>query len=67
VAATGEGIIAMSAPVSGVQPSLLRWARMSANMPVSEVAEKLKRPMAEIEAWETGAAAPSYPQLEKLA
>jgi Zn-dependent peptidase ImmA (M78 family) len=57
----------MSAPVSGIQPSLLRWARMSANMAVSEVAEKLKRPVAEIEAWEEGSDAPSYPQLEKLA
>jgi Zn-dependent peptidase ImmA (M78 family) len=57
----------MSAPVSGIQPSLLRWARTSANMPVSEVADKLKRSVAEIEAWEKGDSAPSYPQLEKLA
>jgi Zn-dependent peptidase ImmA (M78 family) len=57
----------MSAPVSGIQPSLLRWARQSANMPVSDVAEKLKRTVAEIESWETGESAPSYPQLEKLA
>ena len=57
----------MGAPVSGIQPSVLRWARTSANLPVSEVADKLKRTVAEIEAWETGASAPSYPQLEKLA
>ena len=57
----------MSAPVSGIQPGLLRWARTSANMPVSAVATKLKRPVAEIEAWENGDSAPSYPQLEKLA
>ncbi|MDR3448754.1 MAG: XRE family transcriptional regulator [Alphaproteobacteria bacterium] len=57
----------MSAPVSGIQPSLLRWARTSANMPVSVVAAKLRRPVAEIESWENGESAPSYPQLEKLA
>ena len=57
----------MSASVAGIQPSVLRWARMSANLTVSDVADKLKRTVAEIEEWETGAAAPSYPQLEKLA
>jgi Zn-dependent peptidase ImmA (M78 family) len=62
-----EGIAAMSAPVTGIQPSVLRWARMSANLTVSDVADKLKRTAAEIEDWENGAAAPSYPQLEKLA
>ena len=57
----------MSAPVRGIQPSILRWARTSANMPVAEVADRLKRTVADIEAWESGEAAPSYPQLEKLA
>jgi Zn-dependent peptidase ImmA (M78 family) len=36
-------------------------------MPITEVAAKLKKKVAEIEAWENGNAAPSYPQLEKLA
>lgn len=57
----------MSAPVTGIQPSVLRWARMSANLTVSDVADKLKRSVDEIEDWEKGAAAPSYAQLEKLA
>ncbi len=57
----------MSTPVTGIQPSVLRWARMSANLTISDVAEKLKRSVDEIEDWEKGAAAPSYPQLEKLA
>jgi Zn-dependent peptidase ImmA (M78 family) len=55
------------APVSGVEPALLRWARESANMSTAEVAEKLKKTADEIEAWEAGDGAPSYPQLEKLA
>jgi Zn-dependent peptidase ImmA (M78 family)/transcriptional regulator with XRE-family HTH domain len=53
--------------VSGLQPKLLRWARESANISISDVATKLKRTSAEVEAWERGEAAPSYPQLEKLA
>lgn len=54
-------------PVSGIQPVLLRWARESAHMSISEVAAKLKKGAAEIEAWENGNSTPSYPQLEKLA
>ena len=57
----------MSAPVDGVEPTVLRWARVSANLTVADVAGKLKRTPEEVENWETGAAAPSYPQLEKLA
>jgi Zn-dependent peptidase ImmA (M78 family)/transcriptional regulator with XRE-family HTH domain len=57
----------MSAPVSGIQPSVLRWARMSANLTVADVADRLKKSVAEVEGWEAGEAAPSYPQLEKLA
>lgn len=56
-----------SEPVSGVRPALLRWARESAHLSILEVAAKLKKDAAEIEAWENGNAAPSYPQLEKLA
>lgn len=52
---------------AGVQPSVLRWARETLGMSVPEVAQRLKRPIAEIEAWEAGAEAPTYPQLEKLA
>lgn len=54
-------------PVSGVQPALLRWARESANMTIADVATKLKKPVADVEAWERGETAPSYPQMEKLA
>lgn len=54
-------------PVSGIQPAVLKWARLSLGLSVSDVAFKLKREEAEIEEWELGTKAPTYPQLEKLA
>ncbi len=57
----------MTEKVVGVQPSILKWARESQGYSVKEVAAKLKRAPAEITAWESGAAAPTYVQLETLA
>jgi hypothetical protein len=37
----------MSAPVTGIQSSMLRRARLSANLTVSHVADKLKRTASE--------------------
>jgi Zn-dependent peptidase ImmA (M78 family) len=54
-------------PVSGIQPNVLQWARESANISVEDVAKKLKKSLADVEAWEKGESAPSYAQLEKLA
>ena len=54
-------------PVAGIQPVMLRWARATVGLSVAEVARSLKRTPEEIEAWESGEDAPSYPQLEKLA
>lgn len=54
-------------PVVGIRPEILRWARDSVGLTIAEVATMLKRQPEEIEAWETGAEAPTYPQLEKLA
>lgn len=54
-------------PVSGIRPTVMLWARQSMGLSIPEVANRLKRPVEEIEAWETGQASPSYPQLEKLA
>ena len=54
-------------PISGLQPSVMRWARQTIGLSVHEVAAKLKRPVEEVEAWESGAGAPNYVQLEKLA
>lgn len=54
-------------PVVGIQPSVMRWARESAGMSVDDVANRLKRQLAEVESWESGQGAPTYPQLERLA
>lgn len=54
-------------PVAGVQPEMLRWARKTVGLTVADVAETLKRSEDEIESWESGTGAPTYPQLEKLA
>jgi Zn-dependent peptidase ImmA (M78 family)/transcriptional regulator with XRE-family HTH domain len=54
-------------PVAGIQPAVMRWARQSIGLSVSDVALRLKKPVGEIESWETGSGCPSYPQLEKLA
>ena len=51
----------------GVQPTLLSWARESAHLTLDDVATAFKKPVNEIEAWESGAKSPSYAQLEKLA
>lgn len=59
----------MAKQVTGVQPSVLRWARESLGYSVEDVAEKLKRDPAEVAAWEgpDTCTAPTYAQLEKLA
>lgn len=54
-------------PVIGIQPAILRWARQSLNLSIPDVADKIKRSVDEVEAWESGESAPTYSQLEKLA
>ncbi len=56
-----------SSLAEGIQPSVLRWARESIGLGLDEVAARLKRQVEEIEAWEAGDKAPTWPQLEKLA
>lgn len=55
------------APVTGIQPSVLKWARESLGMTVYDVATRLKRAEVDITSWESGSSAPTYSQLEKLA
>ena len=57
----------MTTSIAGVQPSVLRWARESQGYSLEDVALHLKRDMDEVAAWESGAAAPTYAQLETLA
>ncbi len=54
-------------PVTGVQPEIFRWARVSVGLSVTDVAAMLKRDPEEVAAWEAGTKAPTYPQLERLA
>jgi len=49
------------------QPSILRWARETVGMSVSDVAHALKRSEKDVEAWEAGLSSPTYSQLETLA
>ncbi len=53
-----------------VNKDVLRWARETSGMDFETVAQKINRRKvspAVVEAWETGDAAPSYAQLERLA
>ncbi|AJD41267.1 ImmA/IrrE family metallo-endopeptidase [Rhizobium sp. SEMIA 4085] len=59
--------MAKAVSLPGIQPALLKWARESAHLSTEEVAGRLKKAVEEIDAWESGADAPSYAQLEKLA
>ncbi len=53
--------------VIGIQPAVLRWARQCINLSIPDVADKIKRSVDEVAAWESGDSAPTYAQLEKLA
>ena len=53
--------------VSGMNPEVLKWARERAGYSVADVAHALKKDIDVIESWESGADAPTYGQLEKLA
>lgn len=53
--------------VAGINPEIIRWARERAGYSREEVAQLLKKNVELIEAWESGDAAPTYVQLEKLA
>ena len=50
-----------------VNPETLRWARESINMPLEDVAIRMKKDAETIEDWESGTRSPTYVQLEKLA
>jgi Zn-dependent peptidase ImmA (M78 family)/transcriptional regulator with XRE-family HTH domain len=50
-----------------INPSVLTWARESANLLIEDVALKMKKSPEAIEAWEKGDSSPTYVQLETLA
>ncbi len=55
----------MSSLEALITPSVIRWARESAGLTVQEAAKKLKRPVEDIEAWESGDKRPSITQARK--
>lgn len=57
----------MPAPVVGIQPTVLKWARERQGYSIADVAIHLKRDPAEVADWEEGRGAPTYVQLETLA
>ena len=57
----------MANDLTGVQPSILKWAREQSGYSVGEVARAFKKDESLILAWESGLSAPSFSQLEKLA
>ena len=57
----------MAGPISGMNPAMLVWARERSGQTVAEVASAVGKDVATIQSWESGKAAPTYVQLEKLA
>lgn len=48
-------------------PAVLKWAREALNIPIEDVARRLRRDPKEVAAWEAGQSQPTYVQLETLA
>ena len=57
----------MAEYIQGINPTIIQWARERSGYTLQEVAKSLNRDVATISNWESGAAAPTYIQLEKLA
>ena len=57
----------MAEYIQGINPTIVRWARERSGYSLQEVAKSLNRDVATISNWESGAAAPTYVQLETLA
>jgi len=51
----------------GVNPEILRWARVRAGYSIQEIAYAFKKTTDEISQWEDGSSVPTYNQLERLA
>ena len=57
----------MAEYIQGINPDIVRWARERSGYTLHEIAESFKKDIATISNWESGAAALTYVQLEKLA
>ena len=57
----------MAEYIQGINPTIVQWARERSGYTLEDVATSLNKDVATISNWESGAAAPTYVQLEKLA
>ena len=57
----------MAEYVQGINPTIVKWARERSGYTLQEIAKSLNRDVTTISNWESGAAVPTYVQLEKLA
>ena len=57
----------MAEYIQGINPTIVKWARERSGYTLQEVAKFLNKGVETISNWESGAAAPTYVQLEKLA
>ena len=57
----------MAEYIQGINPTIIKWARERSGYTLQEIAKSFKKDIATISNWESGAAAPTYIQLEKLA
>ena len=53
--------------MSYINPEILTWARERVGMSIEELASKTKRPIEEVEMWESGEKVPAYGKLEDMA
>ena len=56
-----------SITVTSIVPEMFVWARQTVGLSQEIFAQKVGRPIEEIKRWESGEAAPTYAQLEKIA
>ena len=57
----------MAEHIQGINPTIIKWARERSGYTLQEVAKLFKKNTETVANWESGAAAPTYAQLEKLA
>lgn len=57
----------MSSQNALITPSVMKWARQRSNFTIEQVSEKIKRPIGDIEAWETGEKLPTIAQARRIA
>lgn len=57
----------MAEYIQGINPTIIKWARERSGYSLKDIATSLNKDVETISEWESGAAAPTYVQLEKLA